>query len=451
MGSSGANIVVALGRTSDELCQSAGCLGARTLLPYLVGLGAVVVVLVVARLLGPVFVTPAVGSWLLATPVDRSALLRPRLLGFLGLVSLGTGIFSAAGAGLAGFALLPVLVFTANAALLAAAAVGVAATSQARDGETSRRLTWLLGAVVWAGLAVTALGTAPEGSPRTGVVWLWWVGLAATVALVVTSGAAALVALGRLTRRQLAPGGALVPGLSGALAALDLALLYDVLLAHRWKAHPAVRPRRGGPAGLAALVWADLTRLRRSPQRAVVLAASAVLPYAAATAGAERSVVLIVALTGFLAGLPLLTALRVVDRTPSLARNLPFSTAATRATTLFVPGAVMLVFGLAVAPSLHTALGVTWAAALALALAGVVSAVAASVRWVTGRPPDYSRPLVSTPAGGIPTNLYGSVVRGFDVLLLTSAPTLLITSGGNGIGLSLILSAAVIGYLVARR
>jgi hypothetical protein len=71
------------------------------------------------------------------------------------------------------------------------------------------------------------------------------------------------------------------------------------------------------------------------------------------------------------------------------------------------------------------------------------------VRWVTGRPPDYTRPLVSTPAGGVPTNLYGSVVRGFDVLLLTTAP-LLIFPTANGALFSLIVSFAVLSYLTGR-
>jgi hypothetical protein len=72
------------------------------------------------------------------------------------------------------------------------------------------------------------------------------------------------------------------------------------------------------------------------------------------------------------------------------------------------------------------------------------------VRWVTGRPPDYTRPLVSTPAGGVPTNLYGSAVRGFDVLLVTTAP-LLLSPTATGALWSVVLSLAVLGYLTGRR
>jgi len=84
-----------------------------------------------------------------------------------------------------------------------------------------------------------------------------------------------------------------------------------------------------------------------------------------------------------------------------------------------------------------------------LGVAVGASSLASATRWVTGRPPDYTRPLVSTPAGGVPTNLYGSVVRGIDVLLLTTAP-LLIAPTPTGTLISLALSFVVLSYLVAR-
>ncbi|MGA8248197.1 MAG: DUF6297 family protein, partial [Nocardioides sp.] len=64
-------MLVNLSRESDRACVSAGCQGARAMLPWLVAGGAVVVLLTLARLVGPVFVSPAVASWLLPTPVDR--------------------------------------------------------------------------------------------------------------------------------------------------------------------------------------------------------------------------------------------------------------------------------------------------------------------------------------------------------------------------------------------
>ena len=68
---------------------------------------------------------------------------------------------------------------------------------------------------------------------------------------------------------------------------------------------------------------------------------------------------------------------------------------------------------------------------------------------VTGRPPDYGRPLVSTPAGGVPANLYGSALRGFDVALLTGLPLLIPNSFGAT--LSVALSGVVLLVLVNRK
>ncbi len=49
----------------------------------------------------------------------------------------------------------------------------------------------------------------------------------------------------------------------------------------------------------------------------------------------------------------------------------------------------------------------------------------------------------------MPTNLYGSIVRGFDILLLTTAPVLFSPTGGGAI-VSLVLAFGVLSYLVGR-
>jgi hypothetical protein len=116
---------------------------------------------------------------------------------------------------------------------------------------------------------------------------------------------------------------------------------------------------------------------------------------------------------------------------------------------LVVPGTALLLFGLATAPALHHAIGTTWPRSGELGLVVGVCGLAAAVRWVTGRPPDYARPLVSTPAGGVPTNLYGSILRGFDILLVTTAPVLFSPTGGGAV-VSLALALGVLSYLVGR-
>lgn len=446
------NVVLQSRRVIGGSCASAGCDEARSLLPWLLGLATLLGVVGVARLFGPVFVSPAAGTWLVAAPVDRATLLRPRLLVAFALAALVTAPVALASAALAGFGAGALVGFSLAAAVLALGLVAAGALSQVGNGRLGTALVRLLGLGTWAGLVLLALGDVPRAAPPRSAAPPVVAGIAVLAAVALATGLLARRRLAAMRRERLAGGGALAPGLSGALASLDLALVYDVLVAHRWRGHGVVRSRRGGwerPGAVPALVWLDVVRLRRTPSRVVVLAAASVLPYAAATAGAGRVSLLLGALVGFLAGLPFLVALRVVNRTPSIARALPVPDSSSRGATVVVPGVLLGLFGLAGTGAVHEALHVPVADAGLLALAVGGAGLAGAVRWVTGRPPDYTRPLVSTPAGGVPTNLYGSVVRGFDMVLVCTAPMLLLATQ-TGALLSLGLSAIVVGYLVNR-
>lgn len=449
LGSMLVNVLLGVAGLSDDLCTSSGCRTGRGLGPHLVVATTLVAVLGMARLLGPVYVSPAVGSWLLAAPVDRATLLRPRLWWPLLVAAVLAAATAAGAATLGGLGAGPVTVTTLVSAGLAVAAVGVAVRSQADSRTVARMLTWLVAVLVWATLLTLVLDAAPVFKPPTRAGPGLWVLAAAVLLLAVLATLAARSRLPAMRRRSLATGGTLAPGLSGALATLDLALLYDVLLGARWQRVGAVRARRGGPGGLLAMGYADLVRLRRAPQVLVVLAGLVVTPYAVHTVGGGRLTVLVAALGGFLAGLPLLSALRVLTRSPGMIRSLPFGVARTRAATLVVPGVLLVAFGGAVAPALHAALDGPVSVAVALGPTVGLISLAAAVRWVTGRPPDYARPLVSSPAGAVPTNLYGSALRGFDILLLTAAPVLFAPGLGGALA-SAALSVGVLSYLVAR-
>ena len=448
LGSMTISAVLNVRQTAGDSCTSAGCLETRALLPWLVALTGVLLVVIAARMFGPLFVSPAVSSWLLPTWADRAALLRPRLLrSALLAVALGA-VVALGGATLGGFSGSAIVLLTLSAGLTGLATLCFAASSQTREDAGARLLTWALAAVIWLGLMVLALGRGRVTSPPDGSL-AWIVGVVAGGLAVVLLLVRVVRRLGAVRRVHLLAGGALAPSLSGALAGLDLALAYDVLLARRWRSHPPVRSRRGGPAGARALVWLDLVRIARSPHSFLLLAAAVVVPYVAETADLGDAVLLVASLTGFVAGLGLCSSLRVVGRTPGLARMLPFPDATTRAATIVVPATAMIGYGLATGPALHGATGASWGVTWYLALAVGGSATAAAVRWVTGRPPDYSRPLVSSPAGAIPTNLYGSAVRGFDIALLTIAPVL-IWPTDNGALFSLALSGITLSYLTGR-
>jgi hypothetical protein len=443
------SVLVNLSHESDQACASTGCLGARALLPWLVAGSVVVAVLVVARLLGPVFVSPAVGSWLLPTPAGRADLLRPRfVLAVTGSALAGAAV-AAGGGTLGGLDPAAVAVLSVGTAAVGVCAVGAATVAQAKSRISTRVLAWALAALIWGTLVAADLHHPLLATPARSIGPGWWAGLAAGVVLAIATSVAAWRALDELPSRRVTPGGALVPGFSGALAGLDLSLAYDVVAAHRGRDRGWVRSRRGGPGGLGALVRLDVVRLRRDPGSLVILLAGLAVPAAATTAGGGRVVILTAALVGFVAGLPLLTGLRVVSRTPSLVRFLPFTTFAIRRAAVSVPAGCLLVFGLASTPILHAALDDAWNEAALTGIAVAASALASGIRWMSAQPPDYARPLVSTPAGGVPTNLYGSIFRGFDVLLVSMAPVLLSTRPQAAI-ISVAISLAVAAFLLGR-
>jgi hypothetical protein len=182
----------------------------------------------------------------------------------------------------------------------------------------------------------------------------------------------------------------------------------------------------------------------RTPQPFVLLAGLLLVPYAAAVAGAGRAVVLATTLVGLLGGPAMCAGLRVVVRTQSLTRMLPLRRQSLLLAHLVVPGTALLLFGLAT----------TWTLlpthpqgeAVTVALACGLSSLAATVRWVTGKPPNYAAPMVSTPAGGVPTGVFSSVARGFDVWALTALPLMF---GPTGTIVSMAISLGALSYLVS--
>ena len=441
VGSMAGNVVLGLRRLADVSCTGT-CAQGRVLGPWLCALALTALPLGGARLLGPVFSPPAANAWLLSTPVDRGGLLRPGWIRTVALTVAGAAVVLAGPALLGGFDTSEGVVFVVAGVATSLACVATAALSQLHQHPAAKWATWLVTGALWALLALAA-GDRLGGLAALDVAFA--PGLAAVCVLVAGSLVARVVSsLPGMSRRVLAHTEHLSPSLSGASSSLDLGLMYDVLLARRWGRHARVASRTGGPRGWWALVHRDLRRALRAPQPYVVLAGMTLLPYAAAAADAGRAVVLVTTLAGFLAGPALLAGLRVVVRTDGLARMLASGGPALRAAHVVVPGAALLAYGLATAWTLPSAMPLGDAVAVSLACG--LSAVASSVRWVTARPPDYARPLVSTPAGAVPPGVLASVLRGFDVWAVTALP---LTFPGWGPVASVVLSSAVLAYLLS--
>lgn len=441
IGAMGGNVVLTLRRLADDTCVGS-CTEVRSAMPWLAALAVALLALGLARLLGPVFSPPAANAWLLSTPVDRGALLRPGWGRTSALAVVTAALVLLAPAVLGGFSLTEGAVFLVAGGATALACVGIAALSQVHENRVARVLTWVIAAGLWVLLSLSAT----QGAGAVPSVPLS-IGLAAAALLVVV--AAALYwrtrsAMAGVSRRVLGYTAHLSPSLSGALSSVDLGLMYDVLLARRWGRGASVRPRTGGPLGWPALVHRDLIRAVRSPQPFVLLAALVLVPYAAAEAGAGRAVVLVTTLLGLLGGPAMCSGLRVVVRTQSLARMLPLRRKTLLLAHLAVPGTALLLFSLATIPTLLPTHPSTEAANLAIACA--LSSLASTTRWVTGKPPNYAAPMVSTPAGGVPTGVFGSLARGFDVWAFTALPLMF---GTGGMMLSSVISIGAISYLVS--
>ncbi|RYE76970.1 MAG: hypothetical protein EOO74_07625, partial [Myxococcales bacterium] len=80
LGSMAVSVVLGLGQGVRDGCTSTACETARGVLPLAATLALLAASAGVARLFGPLFATPAESSWLLAAPVERRGLVRPRFL-----------------------------------------------------------------------------------------------------------------------------------------------------------------------------------------------------------------------------------------------------------------------------------------------------------------------------------------------------------------------------------
>ena len=431
-------------------CTTTACSDARFSSAWVGMTAMLAVILAAGRAVGPVQVSPAEGSWLLATPVDRAAVLRPRLGLVAALTALVAAVVGSVASTLAGFDPPAIGLVAAAATASGIAAAMLAALSQSHAGWATRILTWVLGIAAWVGLvliAASVIPAAPASRPlavASGIVIAGGIWIGALALLV-----AGARNLSHLHRNRLVPGGALLASLSGALAGLDLTMMYDILVAQKWLTRATVKPARGGPKGPWALVWRDVIRLRRSAPSLVILAGAAVVPYLVHAVDLGTLVVLAGALTLFVTGVPLCSALRTTSRNAGLVRCFPISPVTVRSACLVVPAAVTLLWSLATLPAVHAATSATWAASVLIAIAMATSGLAAMARWLLAPPPSYAQSLVSSPAGGIPPGLAFSLLRGFDVLVLATAP-ILISPTSTGAVVSLLLGTGVLSLVVSR-
>ncbi len=386
----------------------------------LAGAGAL---LSVAGRLGPVGAGGAEAAWWLGLPVDRRGLLRPaslRLPALAGVVGgvvvavLESGLLATPGSTV-GRAALAGVVAGAGVVLVA----GVAQSAGAR-----RRTIALVGDLVALVGPVAALVLVLTGAELPALTPGWLVvGLVA--AAVVTLAVLVDRRLGLIPARSLRESGSVATQAVGAVVSLDSRELGRALTDG---ALPAARRRvsrlRTVRGAASALVTADLVVLRRSTRHVVQLVVAALLPaivVAVPQLASPPGVLVALLVAGYVAASATGEGARRAEMAPILDRLLPLEARTVRRLRMVVPGAVMLLWSLVA----FTAVGL-WADRLvgwlALAVASAPVWAAATVRAAYRSAPDWSGPLVSTPAGALPGGVAAVLARGPDVVVLGLLP-----------------------------
>jgi hypothetical protein len=397
-------------------------------LPALVAvvlLGAAGVLVSLAGRLGPVGTGGAESAWWLELPVDRRGILRPaaRRLPVVGAIA-GGAFVALLDAGLLGDT--GGRVVRAAAAGVVVAALLVLLATVLQSAGIPRRRVALVGDLVLALSAVLAVGLAFEGTQFTALPVPPWPLLVVGVPVL-----AALVwlvdrRLDRMPARSLRESGSVATQAAGAVISLDSRELGRALTAgsarplRRWVSRfYGVR----GPA--TALVGADLALLRRSPRHLVQLAVAALIPWLVTVVPQLANVpgVLIAMLVaGGVAATAAAEGARSGEMNPILDRMLPLGAKTVRRLRMAVPGAAMLVWALLAFAGLGRWAGDIgpW---LVLAVIGTPVWAAAAVRAAYRPGPNWSKPLVATPFGALPSGVTTVVSRGPDLTVLCLLPT----------------------------
>jgi hypothetical protein len=433
-GASGGNVVRHL-NSSAAGCTSSACGELAAALPWIAAPLLLATTVRVLLAVGPVSASRATGFWLLATPVDRAALLRPTYRLVIGMIAVAGLVVGAVTWALLGVAWADVVAaaLLIGALLVCAVVATVWAQQSARRSKWALRAADLLLALAVVPALVLALRPDATSSRQTADVVILefsnrtvedrYAGsphlLALSVVAVVLCAVLAVLAsrtLDRLGRLSVIAGGELLAGLAGAASSLDISMLGDVIAGRHWRLKGRVRSHRGRGANGAAIVHREFRRVLRWPRRLAVAFALLVVPYAVHGLGVHVLIPVAAAIAGFIAVRPLLDGLRTACRSTGLARAMGMDVRDLRIVMAVVPGLFTALWVLLASPAIGSA-----ASSFAVA-AGIISG---TVRQASARPPSYAGPLLTSPMGAIPPGLFSQPARGFDLLVLCLAPVLL--------------------------
>ncbi|MEZ5087091.1 MAG: DUF6297 family protein [Tessaracoccus sp.] len=437
-------------QSNAAACATGGCLAARGLLPWAAVAAVLAMTLAACHMFGPILASAAEGFWLMDGIADRRRLLAGRLVSAIIVAFIGGALLAALVAALVGSALPQVGLWALSAGLGAAGLAALAAAEQGLERRwVVRALQWLLGLLVVATLGLLVLAAAgqieADQLPALNVELALIVGAVGLLLLILGS-IFGYLRLRRIRRQRLTSGGALLSGMQGAAFALEFALIRDILVEHQSRERGHVRATRGAGSGTMALVMRDVQRLWRYPKPLLMLALSAVAPYAVHALGMTTINVTISAIVLMVALVPFMNQLRVMSRTKGLQRCFPFSVSQIRRACMVVPGVLALLWGAAIVPAFLGVAGGAQASAyesITSALVAALGGFLGAVRWISAKPASYQGPLVTTGFGAMPPGLMFSMLRGIDMIALVTLPLVL----GLPLWVSLLIAAIAFSLL----
>ncbi|MDO5676054.1 MAG: DUF6297 family protein [Propionibacteriaceae bacterium] len=411
------------------VCDTAGCLAARGLLPWASVAGILASTLVLSRMFGPVVASAAEGFWLMDGPTDRRRLLSGRLVAAIVLALVIGALLGALIAALTGSPLADVAMWALAGGFGSAGLLAFAAAEQGLDRRwVVTVVQWVIGLAAIGTLVLLVAGAAgwvDLGRAQNLAAELALIVAGAGALLIIVAGFFAYRRLKGVRRNRLTAGGSLLSGLQGAAFALEFALIRDILIEAKSRERGHVKPTRGTGSGMNALIMRDVQRLWRQPLPLLTLAGTVVVPYAVQALGLAQLNPPISGLVLVAALVPFMNSLRVLTRTRGLQRCFPYDPGRVKQAAMVVPGVLALLWAIATLPAFMGVGGGVTVAPFDAASAAVVTALAGflgAVRWVSARPPDYSGPIVATGLGAMPPGLMFSLLRGIDMVALVTFP-----------------------------
>lgn len=351
----------------------------------------------------------------------RRDLLRRRYVLLLAV----TAVLACAVAGLVAHAgLVPVLPAVAAVALAAAGLAAGAVCGQAWEaaghaGNVVGQAMRAGGILGFSSLA-TGAGRADLNSALRAPAGVTVIALAVLAAAAVACCAAGYRALDKIDVSVLRRGQGLWTAGHVAAASMDVFMLTGFLADQRARQAGRVRPGRMGAPFAAALARSEWTRLRRRPALAVRAAAAGVVWWGCRPVLAAPVLAAAAVIAGYCLVLPVAGTLRQLAASPGLRAQFGPRCRWLSAASLITCLLASAVWTAVVIPGLDGGLALA-----ALIAAGLTAAVC---RTVTRPPLDYSAPLVPTPFGDYPLDLWRQVFRGTLLLAVITAATIAVAT-----------------------